>query len=123
AEPCLPIQVTGNGFGLRLDFGTLRPVFAGPVRPGVDFGDVADLAAPDDFGAFAGAGVGVALITHLRGHAVFRGGGRELLGLPNGTGEGFLAVDVFAPGHGPHGGGGVHVIGAGDENGVDIFLL
>ncbi len=89
----------------------------------MEFGDVADFAAPDDFGAFAGAGVGVALVTHLGGDAVFGGGGGELLGFPNGAGEGLLAVDVFATGYGPHGGGGVHVIGAGDEDGVDLLVL
>ena len=123
AEPGVPIQVRRDRFGLRLHVRALRPVGAGAVSPGVDLGDVADFAAPDDFGALAGAGIGVALVAHLRGDAVFGGPGGELLGLPDGAGQRLLTVDVLAAGHGPHGGGGVHVVGAGDEDGVDVLVL
>ena len=120
--PCQISQssVAGTGRLLGHDVGTLRPILAGAVGPRMHFGDVADVAVPDDFAALAGARVGVSLVAHLRRDAVSGGGLLQLLRFPDGARERLLTVDMFAASHGPQRSGGMHVIGTGDQYGVDI---
>ena len=121
AEPQIPVKSGRHGLFL----GDLRETLGpdGPIAPGVDLSHTADIAIPDNFRALASAFVGVALIAHLRGHAIFGGGLAELAGFPDGAHEGLLDVDVFASLHAPHGGGGVHMVGGGDDYGVDVFAF
>ena len=100
--PDLPIERRGNRGLLGHDVGTLRPILAGAVGPRMHFGDVADVAVPDDFAALAGARVGVSLVAHLRRHARSGGGFLQLLRFPDGASERLLTVDMFAASHGPH---------------------
>jgi len=89
----------------------------------VDFADLADFAAPNNFGALTGAFVGVALVAHLCGDLVFRSGGAKLAGFPDGTDERFLHVDVLAALHAPDRRSGVHVVRDGDDNRVNIICF
>ena len=123
AEPGFPIEGRRHGRFLRDHVGALRPIGRGTIGPGVDFGDVADVAVPDNLRALAGAGLRVSLVAHLRRDAVLGGGQGELLRLPNGAGERLLTIDVLAALHRPHGGAAVHVVGTGDGDGVDVAAL
>ena len=89
----------------------------------MDFGDVADFARPDHLGALARAFVRVALVAHLRGDLVFVGRLHQLARFPDGAGQRLLHVDVLAALHAPHGGGGVHEIGDGDDDRVDVLVF
>ena len=40
---------------------------------------------------------------------------------PDGVSQRLLTIHVLAARHGPHGSGAVHVIGAGDGDGIDIL--
>jgi hypothetical protein len=91
----------------------------------MDFGHVADLAAPDDFCALARAFVRVALVAHLSGDAVLVGRGHQFAGFPDGAHQRLLDVDVLLALHAPHRRHAVHVVGRGDDDGVDVvgFLV
>ena len=121
AEPEIPIESRGNRLRRRNHGDALRP--DGAIGPGVDFGDVADLAGPNHFGRLARAFVRIALVAHLGGDSVFVRGILELARFPDGARERLLHVDVLAALHGPHGGGGVHEIRDGDDHGVDDRAL
>jgi hypothetical protein len=86
----------------------------------VDFTDGADGAIVDHFDEFADRVGGVTLIAELRRDAGFARGVGDAADIVKGMGEGFFAVDVFAHADGPHDDGGVHVIGCGDDDGVDV---
>ena len=74
-----------------------------PVGPGVDFGDVADLAGPDHLRALAGAFVRVALVAHLRRDLILGGRLGEHARFPDGARQRLLHVDVLAALHAAHG--------------------
>ena len=65
----------------------------------------------------------MALIAHLRGDFGFRSAPRELPGFIDRPGQRLLHVDVFAERHGGESDVRVHVIGSGDEDGVDVLLM
>lgn len=121
SEPEVPIEGGGDGRGWRNGSEPLRPERA--VGPGVDFSHVADLTGPNHFGGLAGALIRVALIAHLGGDFVLVGRFAEHARFPDGAGEGFLDVDMLAALHAPVGGDGVHEIGDGDDDRVDIAAL
>jgi hypothetical protein len=86
-------------------------------------GDVADLIGPNHFRTLTGAFVRITLVAHLRGHLVLRRCFSQLAALPHGMRQRLLDVDVFAPLHGPDGGRGVHKIGDGDDDRVDVVVF
>lgn len=63
------------------------------------------------------------LVAHLRGNLGFRGALGELPGFVDGPTEGLLHVNVLVQIHGGESDGRVHVIGRGDDDGVDVLLL
>ena len=89
----------------------------------MDFGDVADFAGPENFGGDAVGFVGEALVAHLGGDLVFDCGVVEEAGFPGGAAEGFFDVDVLAGLHVGEGDGGVHEVGDGDGDGVDVLAF
>ena len=121
AEPEVPIQSGRNRILFRNRGEALRP--HRPVAPGVHFGDVADIAVPDDLGALPRAFVGIALVAHLGRDLVFRGRLPQLARLPNRAYQRLLHVNVLAALHTPHSGCGVHVIRRGDDHGIDVLAF
>ncbi len=93
------------------------------VGPNVHFANFANGTGLDVFDGGARVVGRMTLITHLRGDLGFLGTPRELAGFINGPGKRFLHVDVFAESHGCKGDRRVHVVGGGDENGVNILLV
>src|SRR5579875_1017428 len=118
AQPQVPIERARYWRRSRRFFDSLRPSWA--IRPGMHLCDVADCARPDHFRALARAFVRVALISHLRSHAVFLCGLHQLTAFPNGVRQRFLHVDVLARLHSGDCGGGVHVIGNGYDHGIEV---
>ena len=121
AEPQIPIQRGRNRIFLRNLREPLRP--HRPVAPGVHFGDVADVAVPDDLRGLPRAFVGIALVAHLRGDLVFRGRLAQLARFPDRAHQRLLHVHVLAALHAPHGRRGVHVVRYGDDHGVDVLAF
>lgn len=126
AEPEVPGHGFGDGRGVGWAIDALGPVFAeeatgGAVGPDVCFEDFTDGAAPDHFAESAGFFGGGALVAHLGGDALFAGVIGDLSGFPDGVGEWFFAIDVFAVVEGGHRGEGVMVVGGGDEDGIDFL--
>ena len=86
------------------------------------FADVADGAGPDVFDGRARIVEGMALVAHLRGDfGIFRSP-RHFAGFLNGPSERFLDVDVFVKLHGGERDRGVHVVGGGHQDGVNVLL-
>ena len=122
-QPDVPIEVRGDGVGTRGADVPLRPPAFGAICPAMDLVDLANGVGPDHFAKLANAVAGMALIAHLGGDAEFAGGEGQLAGLPDGVGQGFLAIDVFAGMNGAHCGRGMVVIGDCHNDGVDTRLL
>ncbi len=87
------------------------------------FRDVADLAGPDHLGRLPRSFVRIALVAHLCRDLVFVRCLLQLARFPDGAGQRLLHVHVLAALHAPSGRGGVHEIGNGDDDGVDIRAL
>ncbi len=101
----------------------MRPEAERAIGPDVDFADFADGAGPDVFDCGACFVEGMPLIAHLRGEFGFLGAAGEMAGFFDTPGERLLHVDVLAEIHGGRGDGRVHVVGRGDDDGVDVFLV
>ena len=123
AQPEIPIERRRNRLFGRHFRQTLRPDRT--IGPGVHFGDVADLARPDHFGALPAAFIGVALVAHLRRDVVLGGRFRELARLPDRARQRLLHVHVLAALHAAGSRRGVHEIGNRDDDRVDAaaFLV
>ena len=80
-------------------------------------------ASPDVFDGGARIVEGVALVAHLRGDFGLFCALGHFASFFDRPGERLLHVDVFVKIHGRKSDGSVHVIGGGDENGVNILLL
>src|ERR1700726_1230864 len=80
-------------------------------------------SARDVFDGGARFVTGMALIAHLRGDFRFFGATRETARFVNGPSKWLLHVNMLAEGHGSQRDGRVHVIGSGDDDGLDVFLL
>ncbi len=119
----VPAERVGGNFQRLGTRDALRPEAERTVGPDVDFADFADGAGPDVFDGGAGFVEGVALVAHLRGDFGFFGAAGEVAGFFDTPGERLLHVDVLAEIHGGGGDGGVHVVGSGDDDGVDVFLV
>ena len=99
----------------------LRP--NGPIRPDMDFTNVADRAGADDFDTRAEAAAGGSHVAHLSGHFVL---GRRLAHLPrfpDVVSQRLFAVAVLAQFHRRNRGEGMVVVGRADDDGFDVFLL
>ena len=70
-----------------------------------------------------GAFVAISTVAHLLNHVVLGGDLGEFRRFPYGPRQRLLAVDMFAPRHGPHGRHAVPMVGSGDGDGVDIVGL
>ncbi len=88
----------------------------------MDFAHVADRAGPDVFDGGARIVEGMALVAHLRCNFGFFRGARHFARFFDGPGEGLLDVNVFVKLHGGQSDGGVHVVGGGHQDGVDVLL-
>ena len=122
-QPGIPVERRRNGRFLRHHLRPLRPVGPRTIGPGVHFGDAADLARPDHLAALPRAFARVALVAHLRGHAVLSRAQRQLLRLPHRARQRLLAIHVLAARHGPHRRAGVHVVWTGYDHRVDVFSM
>ncbi len=80
---------------------------------------VANDAGPYPLADLSDTFSGVALITHLRGHAVAAGGLREGAGFVDIMSQRFLDIDMLAQLYRGHGHHGVHVVGRGHSDGVN----
>ena len=89
----------------------------------MDFGHVADLAAPDHLGALPRAFVRVALVAHLRGHFVLVGGLHHHARFLDGAHQRLLRVDVLPALHAVDRRGGVHVVRNGHDHGIDAVAF
>jgi hypothetical protein len=88
----------------------------------VDFRDLANHPAPDEFDDAPAIVAGVALIAHLGDQVgVLPGQGQQAAAFLDRVGEGLLHIDVDATLHGHAGGDGVVVVGCGDQDSVDVF--
>jgi len=65
----------------------------------------------------------VTLIPHLRGKFGFGRTFRQLAGFGDRPSKGLLDIDMLADVHTRESDGGMHVIGSGDDDGVDVLLL
>jgi hypothetical protein len=77
----------------------------------------------DEFHVAAQRAVGAVLCAVLHDAAVLLGGGDDLAALVDIVRDGFFDVDVLARLAGPDRGEGVPVVGRGDGDGVDVFVL
>ncbi len=89
----------------------------------MDFADFTDGTGPDVFDGGAGFVERVPLVAHLRGDLGFLGAAGDVARLFDTPGERLLHIDVLAEIHGGRGDGRVHVVGRGDDDGVDVFLV
>jgi len=120
-DPEVPVDVVRDGVFTGWARAALWP--DGAVGEAVDFGDVAEEAAVDEFVDAAVAVVGVALVAHLSGDLVFPCAFEELAGFPDRVDEGFLGV-AGLPGHEAEGCGHVVlVVRGGDDDGVVVLFL
>lgn len=120
-DPEVPVDVVGDGVFAGWAWAALRP--DGAVGEAVDFGDIAEEAAVDEFVDAAVAVIGVALVAHLSGDLVFLGAFEELASFPDRVDEGFLGVAGLA-GHEAEGSGHVVlVVRGGDDDGVVVLFL
>ena len=121
AEPLLPVEVFDFDMGLGASGGGAALVVLPPV--GADLHDAAEAAALDEINGVAEvrptALLHAALEDLLAGADCFGEG----FAFFNGVGDGLLEVDVFARGEGVDGHFDVMVVGSGDEDGVDVFVV
>lgn len=89
----------------------------------MDFADRADGIVQNEFAQSASVFGSLALIAHLSGDFVLARGLGNLARLPDGMGERFLAINVFAELDGGHGNERMEMIGRGDHYGVDVLLF
>jgi len=87
------------------------------------FGYIANLARPDNLASGPMPLVRVALVSHLSGNFVLEGRFGQQAGFPRSPRQWFLNVDVLAAFHAPESHSGVHVVGRGDDHGVDVFAF
>ena len=92
-------------------------------RAHVGLGHVAEASLPDPLAQQSQALAGVALVAHLSGDLLRLGELAQLAGLVNIVAQRLLAVDGQPGVEGADAGGKVTVIGRGDPNGVEMFLL
>ena len=117
AQPHIPIQRAGHSVLGWNRSQALRP--NGTIRPSVHFRYISNLTSPNHFRRLTRAFVGISLIAHLRGDTVFVGRVAQLPCFPNGAHQRLLHVNMLASFHAPHGGGGVHHVWNGDDDGVN----
>ena len=91
--------------------------------PGLGHEDAAEAGGVGDFDGSDGAGAAAGLHAGLDDAVVFAGGFDKEAALAEVVGDGFFDVDIFASGAGENGGGGVPVVGSGDDDGVDLFIF
>ncbi|MBV6432457.1 MAG: hypothetical protein IANPNBLG_02599 [Bryobacteraceae bacterium] len=90
----------------------------------MDFGHIADLARPDDLASHSSRVVRIALVTHLRGGFRIPGGRvSQQERFPGSARQGLFDVDVLASLHAGESAGGMHVVGGGDDHGVNLLRL
>ena len=101
----------------------MRPEAERAVGPDVNLAHFTNCAGLNVFDGSAPVVGRMALIAHLRGDLGFLGAPRQLPGFINRPGKRLLHVDVFSQSHRGKGDVRVHVIGRGDEDGVDVLLM
>src|SRR5687767_6832834 len=89
----------------------------------MNFSHFASGVFSDHFAEAASGIRSLSLIAHLGCDLSLADEFGELPRFPNGMGEWFLAVNMFATLHSSHGREGVDVVGSGDNYRVDVFLL
>ena len=107
-----PRGTGGDNFG-PLD--RLMPVFAGPVGPTMDLADGPDRAVAEDFDDSPRTGKRMSLVSHLRDDVHLAGDFAHPVGFVDRMRERLLTVNVLAQLHRHHAGGGVMMIGRGDQ--------
>jgi len=117
AEPQVPIEFRRHGRRIR---GPVAAAVADGV-PDVDLAHRPDRPRLDQLHDAAVVRAGVNLRAHLRGQFVLVGQLDHHADLRHRMGQRLFTVAVFAHPHGGHGGGGMDVIGRGDEHGVDLI--
>ena len=118
ADPEVPVEI-GGGLG---DGFKAEGVSAAREEE-VALVDVADDAGVEEFDSFAEGSPPAALGSAGGDAVVFAGGFDELGAFEDVVGDGLFDVNVFAGLHGPDGGEGVPVVGGGDGDGVDGFVI
>lgn len=118
SDPKVPVEIGG---GLGDGFEAEGVSAAGEEE--VALVDVADDTGVEEFDGFAEGSPPSALSATGGDAVVFAGGFDELDAFEDVMGDGLFDVDVFAGLHGPDGGEGVPVVGGGDGDGVDGFVI
>ena len=122
AEPLVPVDGWGNvgrAFGAIVDL----PPAHRPRLPGVNFLHLPDRAVMDELDGRPVGGMRLDLIPHLRHDLEALGRLAHLPGLEDGVGEWLLALDVLAEMHRRQARARVHVIGGGDDDGIEKLRL
>ena len=117
-----PFKWFGRGLQRLRPRHALGPEAEGPVCPDMHLAHVADRAAPQVLDGGPSIVGGVALVAHLRGDFGFLCTTRKFASFFDRPAERLLDVHMLAKLHGRQGNGGVHVVGRGDHDGVDILL-
>ncbi len=118
ADPEVPVEI-GGGLG---DGFKAEGVSAAREEE-VALVDVADDAGVEEFDGFAEGSPPAALGSAGGDAVVLAGGFNELGAFEDVMGDGLFDVNIFAGLHGPDGGEGMPMVGGGDGNGVDGFVI
>ena len=121
ALPEVPVEARRHGN--RLAGAARAEVHLVEGRADVGLGHVAEAPLPDPLAQQAHVLAGVALVAHLRGDLLRLGQLAELAGLVDIVAQRLLAVDGQPGVQGADAGGEVIVVGRGNPNGVEMFLL
>ena len=117
-EPDVPRERIRHNVGAFGAAHALRP--DGAICPDMDFADVADDAALDDFHRAANAIGGAALVAHLRDDILAFREIFQVARFVNRLHERLLAIDMFALAHRQRGDECVHVVRRGNRDAVNL---
>ena len=128
SEPEIPIEGRGHRRSIFGPADALRPIFieettGRTVGPDMRSRDIADDAGPNQFAEMSGIAGRLTLVTHLSGDFGFACCPGDLPGFPDGVGERFFAVNMFAMFEGGHRGEGMMMIRSGDDDAIDFLHL
>ena len=122
AEPLVPVDRRGDVGGALRTIVDLPPPHR-PRLPGVNFLHLPDRAVMNELDGRPVGRMRLDLIPHLRHDLEALGRLAHLPGLEDGVREWLLALDVLAEMHRRQAGAGMHVIGGGNDDGIEKLRL
>src|SRR5947209_9692730 len=102
SQPQVPVQAGGDRRLLHRPCGQRRIPALG-AYPGMNLANRAQRAAPDPLASFPDARIGMALVSHLRGHTRLFSNAGHLPRLPEIVRERLFTIDMLAGTHGHRG--------------------